>query len=495
MKKTIIYLTVFLLLISCTKQELVVVDQPITIDGKSDESQAFLKERALEFIKMYRFEKVPEVFEQITSQDIIDDLKKSWAFYLAKAKEEAFVLVTEANDTLYYKHIGTENPSAVTNLSIDYSARPAHQPNAKGRFYGFERYPNLTTVTLTNSMATEFADFSQTPKLRQFTWTTLKVNFEYWYPNEEFVVPAPKIDFSTNTALTNLTFSTADLSNITFPSHKVTLVRINSSKVPDRELNRISAVSFTIDRCETENPDLVLTNKNIDGFSYQFGNAQSIDIQATNLKTLNVNGTGGFRRLIPNDQLENLQVANTIGLDREYVLEADKLPKSMKSIYISPGSVSNADFSHLTNLTSLNFQGDSKLYFNTLTLPSTLLTTFTIANLSVEQLDISKANALTTATITNVSTEWVKLPNKIRSLSIQGNDKMANLDLSSLNANNEITRLLIQDNSKLQEIILPINLTQTQFTNISSNLKFVVKRNCQFINKPSWLDNYITYID
>lgn len=473
MIKKLYIAAVVLTLAACTKEKLVIVDQPLTIDQESEESQNYLYERAFEYIKMYRFEKLPDIMGQISDQSILDSLNQSKDVYLTEAKESAFKLVTEDNETYYYKHRGTGTPEEITRLDMDFTAQWGHShPNEKGTFSGFEYYPNLTTLWITNTRSTELIGFNQTPKLQEVKWTINPNVFEQWFPNEAFITPSPTIDFSGNDVLKKVTFTAAKITNIIFPDHELDWVRINSAAVSNDDLDRVKSSYFGLNECETESTNLVIKSTNVFQFEYQFGNIVSIDISASNIYWLAINGTGSFKTLVLNNKLERLQIANTNGEPREYLLEASKLPVSINQIHISPGAVDDADFSHLSNLTKLTFIGDGSLQFSTLKTPANI-ETFKGTDYNCNLIDLSDSTILTSITISE-------------------NQGIEHLDLSNLNATAVISRLVIENNSKLMNIVLPANLLESQFSR-STYLNFIVKTGCQFQNKPAWLDTYITY--
>ncbi|MGC4233545.1 MAG: hypothetical protein QM594_11250 [Niabella sp.] len=72
-----------------------------------------------------------------------------------------------------------------------------------------------------------------------------------------------------------------------------------------------------------------------------------------------------------------------------------------------------------------------------------------------------------------------------------------NPNLQKLTVGEGLTNFIVTNNENLTEIVLPENFSISQFLRPGSTtyLNVIIRRDCNIVNKPDWLDSYIKYID
>ncbi|MGC4233548.1 MAG: hypothetical protein QM594_11265 [Niabella sp.] len=268
MKKIFILSTIcsFLFLQSCTKEELVTVNEPLELDENSKQFQTYLAERAINFIKLYRFDKLGNTIDRITDPTIREEVTALYKEYRKRASEEALFYVTPANDTLYFIPSISGRPEAQTALSINFTPiifdaqNQRNLINTKGTLQGFAIFPNMESVGFMNPLATGLKDMDKMPKLKVFSIDKMLDFMEAAYPNEDVRTPTKlEADFSKNSNLERLTLNYTDISNVKFPAHKLTDYFDVTYGIVNNSLSNVNANKMILRYSSSADPDLVLS--------------------------------------------------------------------------------------------------------------------------------------------------------------------------------------------------------------------------------------------
>jgi hypothetical protein len=255
-----------LFLQSCTKKELITVNEPLELDENSRQFQTYLAERAINFIKLYRFDKLGNTIDRITDPAIRAEVTALYNEYRKRASEEALFYVTQANDTLYFIPSISGKPEVQTSLSINFTPiifdlqNQRNLINSRGTLQGFAIFPNMEGIGLLNPLATGLKDLDKMPKLKVFSIDKMLDFMEAAYPNEDVRTPTKlEADFSKNGILERLTLNYTDISNVKFPSHKLTDYFDVAYGIISNSLSSVNANKMILRYSSSADPDLVLS--------------------------------------------------------------------------------------------------------------------------------------------------------------------------------------------------------------------------------------------
>lgn len=126
------------------------------------------------------------------------------------------------------------------------------------------------------------------------------------------------------------------------------------------------------------------------------------------------------------------------------------------------------------------------------------LATLSLSNHSeLEELNLGDQPALTTLKIIDCPmpagfTDFDASAYPVSALTLTNNP-----NLQKLTVGEGLTNFIVTNNENLTEIVLPENFSISQFLRPSSTtyLNVIIRRDCNIVNKPDWLDSYIKYMD
>ena len=148
------------IMLSCTREELTIVDKPVTINENSPSFQSYLEERAISFVKIYRFDKVKEILDRITDPTTKENIMSVYNEYKSKADREALFYVNAANDTLFFLVPSETEPDPSTRTWLYLINERANIPKTKGILSGFKKFPKLQTFIISYALAEEVQELA-----------------------------------------------------------------------------------------------------------------------------------------------------------------------------------------------------------------------------------------------------------------------------------------------------------------------------------------------
>lgn len=172
---------------SCTKEELVIIDEELVLEENSPEFQTYLAERAMGFIRMYRFEKLGNVLDKIEDTALKTNLLDCLRKYKTEAENGGLFFVTPQNDSLFFMVPHAQSPAERTSLGMLFNTSP-NIINAKGVLQGFKNFPKVQYFSGTNSLATGLKDLEYMPDMKEFGWIFYPADFTQLYPEGELPV-------------------------------------------------------------------------------------------------------------------------------------------------------------------------------------------------------------------------------------------------------------------------------------------------------------------
>lgn len=487
------------IMLSCTREELNVVDKPVTINENSPSFQSYLEERAISFIKIYRFDKVKEILDRITDQTIKENIMSVYNEYKSKADREALFYVNAANDTLFFLVPSETEPDPSTRTWLYLINEKANIPKTKGILSGFSKFPKLQTFIISYALAEEVHELEYLPDLERFDWSQNEDFFKRHFPNEQYGPVQLVADFSENNKLKTITLKDMDIENLTFPDSEIDLFKLeglisryNSNDV----LHSLKAKEVEINGKSARNP-FVLKNEGIQSlkisstYDTSFG-FTSLDVSESGLESLTLAGDGGtfVTEMKFNDGLKRLS------FKAEGLKEKPSFPISLESLSLANYRLSDLDFSHLINLKSFTFSQSGIIHSidnSKLHLPSGLEYLKYSAFESHQKLDISYLHKLRKVTLSG--TNDIDLPPNIEEIDISYISGI--LDLNDFDKLKRIRVYTASNFGILEEIIFPPNLTEDEIHDPSNNFysAIFITRQCKLTNMPEWMNKYIHYQD
>lgn len=529
----------FLGVISCTKEELRINNQELDLKENSPEYQVYLAERSMQFIRSYRFHELGNTLDKITDPTVKKNLTDSLTKYRGVAADNAIYFVNEKNDSIFV-FLGLENRLERTRASAGFfSSQYIVYPNVDAPLYGFDKFPKLEDIWLTDGLATSLEGLDKSQELKSITLMRDPGLFRTRYPTREFEFIPIKMDLSKNTKLEKLTLTNYDMSNISFPDNKVGFLELwGGGFIPSEGLNHVKAKRVLFTTHEHWAPyivfdnSLVIKNNNVDTLHFQkdagdnlpgkeysyFRELKTIDVRETNLKALFVNFN-------TNNYMNSATEGNTIEkvLVNEGLLSLSLNSKALKEPVSFPNSLQKMELANYlfgADLSSLNQLKTLGVYYST-----NYDYEFDAAQwqfpISLEQLDIigtvNKDINFTALThlksislkaegynvIASVNAE-IKLPATIEKVDING-CKLAppsgTVDFSNLTNLNSFWINLPTSSSVGQQpitLILPTNLTEQALITgrdaYGPGWKPIrLKTGSTIVNQQSWMDEYIQF--
>lgn len=490
MKRIIILIGLLLFItFSCKKEELVITDVPLELDENSEEYQQYLVERAMEFIKTYRLEKVDSLVEKLSNENEKKRILDSLLVYKARAPFDAFYFVTEKNDSLFFLDPKIRNEDQISSLTLSFVGMPPFTSNlfnAKGVLHGFKRFPKLTELIVENSLGTGIAEIENLADLKTLSWNVDRAAMEQQFPQQEFEYVPLKADLSKNLKLKVLNFKNINSRNLVFPDYKLESVRFEQSDInATNNLDALKAGTLTLMSDKASNPGFVLKNNQIDIFRIEAvnnlgekfsSNIKSVDITETNIAQFIVRDATSIEKITLNDELEKLDFEILEYGDQAFsgkLTEVSNYPAGLQSIKLVTKELKQQNFSNLSKLQSLHVSGENQDY--NLTLPSGLQTLY-VFNANKCNLNLSQSTALQSATVSaSSSINLGTIPAGLQSLGLM-NSGSGNISLGALDfsGNTQLSELSIYK-FNLSDIKFPATMTNLSLgggTSLPANIKF-----------------------
>ncbi|MGO1669578.1 MAG: hypothetical protein ACTHYC_01970 [Sphingobacterium sp.] len=553
MKKTITFLFLLSLLgtWSCTKERLVIQDRELQFDENSPEYQVYQAERAMQYIRTFRFEKLGDVLSKINDEGVKENLQDSLRKYRHIAETEALYYAAKDIDTLYFRpDVVVYDPSyrEGARLGGHFTLPSTTLVNSRGIIHGFKNFPNTTEFHFYNNRATGLKGLEDLPEMKIFRWLINPSDIVKSFPDEEFEYVPLQADLSGNSHLEEIAVGGIELGRIIFPDHQLEsfsnggIYSAGGNKFPTGSLNGLWAKNISIGG--EADQDFRLVNVRADQLIFR-PLVKSFDIAETEIKDLNI---AGVEKLILNDGLHKLTLSNAQNLKERPNFSASLRDLSIHNFPFAPdfpvglkklsyGYVNSypfdPDFSDLHQLDTLiiNYSTDNSytgvpnyLEFktSTLKLPSALkhIEINTAGNYTInlegiqlppslesirfsatlkEETTLDLSNLLNLKEVTFNTKRFggiLKLPPTVEKINFSASElNTSQLDLSQLtNLKSLSLRSSAQDNPLT--LILPPNLSESVFMGWSTNVKPVnLQTGSTIINKPAWFDQYVSYYE
>ena len=520
---------------SCVKEQLVIVDKELEFDENSPEYQAYQAERAMTYIRTYRFEKIGNVLEKITDSGIRKNLLDSLSKYRGIAETKAFFIVKENKDTLFFFPPVNNNPTLQDEVVLGAHFRSGvmgpemEMKDSKGIVDGLKNFPKTTYFRFYNTLATEIKGLEQLSELKKFEWVLVQADIETELPEENFKPIPLRADFSKNPKLEEMIVSNIELGHITYPDHQLKKITqtgaIRSGNIDGLWAKEASIYSYIW----ADGPEFAIRNSKIDKLSIGGSIAKTLNIQEAQIKRLQV---PTLEKLVLNDKLEEL-ILNAKNLKEkpnypttlqrlvlnQYLLEPDfsalSALDSLSLSFSTDDSYTGApqlvvfktnSLKLPANLRSIDLMASGYYTFdvNAMQLPSSLQSIRFSGTIEQGTLDLSSLSNLKEVTLytSRLKDNVIKLPSHvekidfstsllhIKTLDLSALTHIKYLDLGTLGTGDYSTGLVPVT------LILPTNLSEQVFSGFSSNSKPVnLKSGSTIINKPSWFDKYVNYVN
>jgi len=433
---------------SCTKQELVTVNDPIELDENSRQYQEYMVERAIYSIKVYRFERLGDIVPRIKDPEMRAKVDALYAEYRAKAKADVLYIVTPKNDTLFFKPYAANDAK---NFSEDFepgfwnSFRYGAVINVEGVLQGFQNYPNVTSFSISNSLATGLKGLEFMPKMTRFQWNR-PITFDLdklkdRHPEREFAPFKLKADLSQNHKLESIDLQYVDMSDMVFPSHKLKKFSLGGGSIVSHNLNSVNAEEITVSRSQSAALELSLSNT---------------------VGKISLEDISGLRKL----DLKNMKVDETIVLKALPDIEELILPEVMTGgLSIRTPSLKKLDLKDANGMGNLGLEMPD---LEELTLPDAIMGNLNLQLPLVEEL---------------------ALPSSIKGKMTIMTSKLKKLDMKNVKGIEGGFTLWLND--KIEELTLPDGITDQLLA--KSSLLF--KKGIIIHNVPAGVDieKYVRY--
>lgn len=344
---------------ACTKQELVTVNEPLKLNENSIQYQQYMEERAIELIKKYRFDQLGNTIDRIKDPAAKERVLALLTEYRDRAFNEALYYAKPNGDTIFFFPPNIDDRKEAKRLLIGNPYQKA-AVNEIGVLHGLKNFPKVETLDIGNSLATGIKDLDGLPELKTFNWTFVPYYFGEFYPDVELAPVPLALDFSQNHKLETVNIEYVDLANLKFPATKIKSLGLRDAIInKGEEIDAISANALGL-KGIYEQPNLVLTTKNIDSLLTDLNLVNLLDISATNILTLNTRNS------------EKIKLNNGL---KKLILEAGNLKEKpvlsigLEEATISDYKLSDRDFSSAASLKKISFHSTS---FEGLVLPTSL---------------------------------------------------------------------------------------------------------------------------
>lgn len=497
----ILLLTAILLGVSsCTKEELLVEDQPIPINENSPSYQSYLAERAISFIKIYRFDQVKSILERISEESIKSEIMLTYKEYKTRADNEALYYVNQKNDTLFFIVPSETEPDRLTRTWMYLINEKTNIPKTKGVLSGLRKFPKLQTFIADHTLVDEVHELSYLQDLIRFDWSQNEEFYKQYFPNEAYTPVKLVADFSKNHNLKNIRFVDVDIEKIVFPETEIDELKLeglNSRYNSNDVLNTLKAKSATLEG-ESSRDKFEFKGKGIRSLTlssrYTSFGFTTLDISESTLEKLVLHMGGVYvTGMKLNKDLKSFSSA------ADALTKKPELPVSLEGLELTNydlTSISDLNFSDLINLKGFTLSQRStshKADVSLLKLPKNLERFEYTGHGSINQLDLSYLPKLSSVNLTG--TNDVIFPPNVEQIYMQYISGV--LDLRGLQNLKRMIIYTAPSYGVLNEIIFPPNLTEDQINDAENSFytRISVTKACKLTNMPEWMNKYITYND
>lgn len=356
---TIILAFSFFGFLSCTKERLVIKETELEFDENSEEYQTYQAERAMQYIRTFRFEKLGDVLDKINDPTVKKSLQDSLSRYRYLAANEALYYLTKNNDTLFFMP-----PINGTQIGTNFLGNDNRLVNDKGVIHGFKNFPETETLHFYNNLASGVEGLEFLPNLKILRWVINPDDVIRKYPGEDFEYVPVRADLSRNAELKEIAVSGIELGNFIYPDHELELfsnggifATAGGNRIPTGSLDGLWAKTISVGG--DADPDFKMKNVRTD--SLYFSSAiKNFDISETEIKGLKI---GQIEKLVLNDKLERLWLSSG------NLLSKPNFPQSLEELDLSGYELSDKDFSSTSNLKKISLSTKS---FEGLLLPGSI---------------------------------------------------------------------------------------------------------------------------
>lgn len=338
--------------LSCTKERLVIREKELEFDENSEEYQTYQAERAMQYIRTFRFEKLGDVLDKINDPVEKKNLQDSLSRYRYVATNEALYYLTKEKDTLFFLP-----PINGTQIGTNFLGNDNRLVNDKGVIEGFKNFPETETLHFYNNLASGVNGLELLPKLKVFRWVVNPADVIRKYPGEDFEYVPVRADLSRNSQLKEIAVSGIELGNFTYPDHELDLfsnggifATAGGNRIPTGSLDGLWAKTISVGG--DADPDFKIKNVKTDSLEFNSASVKSFDISETEIKGLKI---GEIEKLVLNDGLERLW------LRAGNLLSKPDFPPGLEVLELSTYELDDKDFSTVNlkkfSLSSENFGG------------------------------------------------------------------------------------------------------------------------------------------
>ena len=261
---TIILAFSFFGFLSCTKERLVIKETELEFDENSEEYQTYQAERAMQYIRTFRFEKLGDVLDKINDPTVKKSLQDSLSRYRYLAANEALYYLTKNNDTLFFMP-----PINGTQIGTNFLGNDNRLVNDKGVIHGFKNFPETETLHFYNNLASGVEGLEFLPNLKILRWVINPDDVIRKYPGEDFEYVPVRADLSRNAELKEIAVSGIELGNFIYPDHELELfsnggifATAGGNRIPTGSLDGLWAK--TISEGGDSYPDFKMKNSRTD---------------------------------------------------------------------------------------------------------------------------------------------------------------------------------------------------------------------------------------
>lgn len=354
MKRILIIILAFSLsgFLSCTKERLVIQEKELEFDENSEEYQIYQAERAMQYIRTFRFEKLGDVLDKINDPAVKKNLQDSLSKYRYLAANEALYYLTKSNDTLFFMP-----PINGTQIGTNFLGNDNRLINDKGVIHGFKNFPETETLHFYNNLASGVTELEFLPNLKTFRWVVNPSDVIRKYPDEDYEYVPVRADLSRNPQLKEIAVSGIELGNFTYPDHELELFSnggifstAGGNRIPTGGLDGLWAKTISVEG--DADPDFKMKNVKTDSLYFNSASVKNFDISETGIKGLRI---GQINKLALNDELKRLW------LRADSLHSKPNFPQSLEELDLSGYELGDMDFSALSlkkiSLSARSFEG------------------------------------------------------------------------------------------------------------------------------------------
>lgn len=357
-------LLILFLFQACTQEELVTINDPLELDENSLQYQQYMEERAIELIKSYRFDQLGNTIDRIKDPVVKEKILALLTEYRTIAFNEALYIAKPTNDTLFFFPPNVEDRKEAKGITLNYTMNSMVTLNEIGVLHGFKNFPKLELLIFYNSLVTSIKDLNTLPELKRFDWRVDAYDFSQRYPDIELTPSAVDFDFSQNNKLEDLLLEYVEMGKMKYPVGKIKTGTIRDAIVNKGEDIDVIAANNLAIYGASKSTELTLKSRNIDSLTLYLDGLSSLDISGASMLKLDLSYKENLEKIKLNEGLKKL-----VSFRAGKLTEKPNFPKSLQELYIENYSLSDKNFSILTNLNKMTLGSEG---FDGLTLPTNI---------------------------------------------------------------------------------------------------------------------------